>query len=598
MTILQALDQYYDRMAQRGEAPSPGWSAEMIGVVIVLSTVGDVVSVLEFSDNKGKQNRRELVPKWFGKQGTGSTPFFLWENTAYALGVSKKDAAKTGRDHAAFKDLHFSELTNEEDHALVALRRFLERWTPESFSPPLFHERMIDFNVAFRLDGDTKLIHQRPAALPYVDRFCTEEDDNLRHGICLVTGQQSKLVRLHAKIKGVDGAASAEVPLVSFNERAFESYGNEQAFNAPTSREAAFRYTTALNALLERQRRSNRLKIADATVVFWADAEKEEQAKAAEEVFSSIFEPPQGSAQDSDLARDIEEAAKLRDALQDFVAGRPVATPTLQLARGVRFHVLGLSPNAARLSVRFWVSDSFDAFAKRLAEHAADLTVEPKPWRNASPPSVQRLLVKSTAQQEKFENIPPLLAGEVTRAVLTGAPYPRTLMSAALMRLRAGDDPASGWHAAAIRAVLARLHRFGFESEEPPMALDPDNPNVAYQLGRLFAVYERAQEAALGRNLNATIRDKYYGAFSATPASVFALIDRGAQNHLAKVRKEAPGLYRWFEQSIGEIAGKIGSDFPRSLKMEDQGRFALGYYHQRWVKTEKPQSAEGQEGED
>ena len=241
----------------------------------------------------------------------------------------------------------------------------------------------------------------------------------------------------------------------------------------------------------------------------------------------------------------------------------------------MRFHVLGLSPNAARLSVRFWLTDTFETFARALARHYADLQIDPAPFRWGSPgPSIARLLLRTTAAQEKFDNIPPQLAGEMTRAVLTGAPYPRTLLAAALMRLRAGDDSGSGWHAAAIRAVLARRNR----EETPPLALDREDKHAPYQLGRMFAMAEIAQRMALGK-VNATIRDRYFGAASATPAGIFPLLWRNMQHHLAKLRKDGKGGF--IEREMDQIAGQLPPELPRSLRLEEQGRFVIGYYHQR-----------------
>ena len=237
--------------------------------------------------------------------------------------------------------------------------------------------------------------------------------------------------------------------------------------------------------------------------------------------------------------------------------------------------------------MRTWVQDDFATIARRLQDHHDDLRVEPLPWR-AKPPSVARLLVRTTALQEKFDNIPPLLAGEVMRAVLTGGRYPRTLLTAAIMRLRAGDDPSTGWHASAIRAVLTRDHRLKLAKEPAPMSLQRDNPDPAYQLGRLFAALEVAQRMAL-RGVNATIRDRYFGAASATPAIVFPVLIRGAQNHLGKLRKDGKG--GWVEREIEEISDHIGTAYPRSLRLEAQGRFFLGYYHQRRAQSTKPGTA-------
>ena len=333
-------------------------------------------------------------------------------------------------------------------------------------------------------------------------------------------------------------------------------------------------YGAALNGLLERSS-PNRLPrpIGDATVVFWADA-SEEVAKTAEDWFSQLFSPPVTDADTGNLGHDTQQAVRLRDALRIFAEGRPVRDLDPRLSEGVRFHVLGLSPNAARLSLRFWLTDQFEAFAQRLARHYADLSIEPLPWRG-NPPAINWLLMKTTALQQKFDNVPHMLAGEVTRAVLTGTPYPRSLLAAVLIRLRAGDDPSTGWHAAAIRAVLARLND---PRETPPVSLNREEPNSAYQLGRMFAMAEIAQRMALG-HVNTTIRDRYFGAASATPASVFPLLLRGMQNHLSKLRKDGKGGF--IERELDQIAEQLPPELPRSLRLEEQGRFVIGYYHQR-----------------
>jgi CRISPR-associated protein Csd1 len=312
--------------------------------------------------------------------------------------------------------------------------------------------------------------------------------------------------------------------------------------------------------------------IGDTSVVFWADTSDvvgEDAAKKAEDAFAAWFDQ---SAQGGEEVDDASEAAKLRDALNLLAKGRPIQDLDLGLVPGTRFHVLGLAPNAARLSVRYWLDDSFDAFARRLADHYRDLAIEPAPW-GAKPPSIQRLLVKTTALQEKFDNIPRLLAGEVMRAVLNGTRYPRTLLTAAIIRLRAGDDPWTGWHAAAIKACINRS-----EEENVPMALEPDNPSAAYQLGRLFAVLESAQYAALGR-VNAPISSRYYGSASATPARVFGPLLRGLRHHVADALKQGRG--GWIDGKVGEIIAKLPPNLPPTLRLEDQGRFAIGYYHER-----------------
>jgi CRISPR-associated protein Csd1 len=596
MTVLQALNRYYDRLESRGDVVGPGYSVEPIGVVITLTLAGSIADVMMWRNSTGQKPRPERVPKWFGRSGTGSTPYFLWDNSAYALGVSSKEPGKTSRDHNSFKEYHAQHLSGINDGGLLALVRFIDGWKPEQFVAPLFTSEMLNLNFAFRLEGEQLLLHERPAAGALVQRLYELDDqfEEAERAFCLVLGDELPISRLHPKIKGVDGTASAEVPLVSFNEPAFVSQGQKQGANAPTSKVAAFRYTAALNRLLERGTSRNRMRIGDATVVFWADAaavtasaeDAEAAAAAAEDTFAALFDPASAwSAPD-----DATEAVKLRDALEAVAKGRPLRDLDPRLVAGTRFYVLGLAPNAARLAVRFWLTDTFEHFAEHLSAHYRDLAIEPKPrgWGNG--PAVQWLLVRTTALREKFEKIPPLLSGEVTRAVLTGSPYPRTMLAAAIIRLRAGDAPGSGWHAAVIKACL---NRNPAEKEELPVALDPDNPSPAYQLGRLFAVLEAAQYAALGR-VNAPIGVRYYGAASATPARVFGPLLRGLQNHISDARKRGRG--GWIERKVAEVISKLPPELPRSLRFEDQGRFAIGYYHERAMRFDKANET-GTEGE-
>lgn len=580
MTVLQALDRYYERMAAKGEAEPPGFSREKISFAIELAADGTPVAVIDLRQASGKR----LVPQMLSvpaavKRAAGILPNLFWDKSAYVIGRTAGDGKRTAKEHQAFKELHLELLMKAVDPGLNALRQFLEVWTPDRFDAPPFMIEMLDANIVFRLQGERDFIHQRDAARALIAERSSGGGTRVP---CLVTGRAGTPQRLHPTIKGVNGAQSSGAALVSFNLDAFASYGKEQGDNAPTSEEAAFRYGAALNGMLERGSR-NRLSrgIGDATVVFWADTSAtadEAAAQAAEDFFATLVEPPDDAA----------EARRLREGLDAVVQGRPIEALDLGLDPQTRFHVLGLAPNAARLSVRYWLTDTLGAFVDRLAAHHRDLAIEPSPWGNRRP-SIGWLLLKTTAAQEDYKNIPPLLAGEVARAVLEGTRYPRSLLAAAIMRLRAGDDPSTGWHAAVIKAVLARDRRLKLAAtvtpdhpepsrEDLPVSLQRDNPDPAYQLGRLFAAYETAQRMALGK-VNATIRDRYFGAASATPASVFPLLMRGSQNHLGKLRKGGKGA--WLEREIEEIVGRLGDHLPRSLALEAQGRFVLGYYHQR-----------------
>jgi CRISPR-associated protein Csd1 len=529
--------------------------------------------VYDLHDVSGKKAKPKLypVPASFPRPGVTPRAFFLWDKTSFALGVTKsaegKGWARSKKTHAAFVALHSERLAGQDDAGLAALLRFLQSWQPEHFDAPPFRSDMLDANILFRLEGDHGFIHERPAARALVE--AGKKNGESEGILCLVTGEQAPLARLHPTIKGVEGAQSSGAALVSFNLDAFTSLGMEQGANAPTGDAAAFRYGTALNHMLTRDG-PNRVKrpIGDATVVFWADASNAEAAEEAESLFGDAVDPP----------TDAEEAAKIGTDLEALARGRPLPELRPKITQGTRFHVLGLSPNAARLSVRFWLADDFEVFARNLADHYQDMHIEPRPRGWTGAPSVNWLLMKTTALAEKFENIPPMLAGEVMRSVLSGARYPQSWLAAAIIRLRAGDDPLSGWHVAVIRAVLTRDHRTNSKQEDVPVSLAPDEPNKAYQLGRLFAVLEAAQRMALGK-INATIRDRYFGAASATPASVFPLLLRGAQNHLGRLRKDGKG--GWIEREIENILEKLTLDLPRSLPLAEQGRFAVGYYHQR-----------------
>ncbi len=573
--ILSALNDYYQRLLERDEADiSPfGYSQEKISYALLLSAQGELVDVQDIRLLSGKkpQPRPMSVPQP-EKRTSGIKSNVLWDKTSYVLGVSAKGGERTRQEHEAFKTLHRQILVEEDDPGLQALLQFLERWQPEQFQPPLFSEEMLDCNLVFRLDGQQRYLHETPAAQAVRARLFANGDS--REGLCLVSGQRQPLARLHPAVKGVNGAQSSGASLVSFNLDAFSSYGKSQGDNAPVSEQAAFAYTTVLNHLLRRDEHNRqRLQIGDASVVFWAQAVTPAQAVAAESIFWSLLEPP---------ADDGQEAEKLRGVLDAVAKGRFLHELDPRLQEGTRIFVLGLAPNASRLSIRFWVVDSLAVFTQRLAEHFRDLRLEPLPWKTE--PAIWRLLYATAPSRDgraKAEDVPPQLAGEMTRAILTGSRYPRSLLANLIMRMRADGD-VSGIRVALCKAVLAREARLSgkVHQEELPMSLDKDASNPGYRLGRLFAVLEGAQRAALGDRVNATIRDRYYGAASATPAMVFPMLLRNTQNHLTKLRKEKPGLAVNLERDIGEIIDGMPSQFPRSLRLEDQGRFAIGYYQQ------------------
>ena len=582
MTLFAALNGYYDRMAERGDVPPFGYSMERISYAVVLSPAGQPVEVMDLRILSGKKPKaRSLtVPQFFGRSGTRPPPYFLCDHTRFLFGVGA-DKTTGGRSEspaylAAFRERHLAAIDGSNDEGLVALRNFLTLWKPEAFQAPLFNDAMLDQYMVFMLDGDRnaagqpRFLHDRPAARRLWEKELATKTGDV--GFCLVTGGWGPITALHPLIKGVRDAQTGGARIVSFNSKAFTSYAKHDGFNAPVSDAVTFGYGTALNSLL-REGSGNRLQIGDTTVAFWADSSGgEESAQAAEKLFSDLLDPPR--------PEDADEAQRIKDILLPVSQGRPMREIDPKLDERTRFFVLGLSPNIARLSVRFWLEDSFGAIADHIGQHWRDLEIKPDPWRTA--PSAWALSCE-TALLRKADNVAPLLAGEMMRAILTGGRYPRSLLAAVITRIRAGDE-VSGAKAAICKAVLNRDSRLGSKKEkELPVSLNRDEANPAYRLGRLFAVLENAQRAALGK-VNATIRDRYFGAASATPASVFPMLLRNSTHHLAVLRKgDKAKLGGWFEGEIGEILGGLDAAFPRSLRIEEQGRFAIGYYHQRYT---------------
>lgn len=559
MSMLASLVRAYERLPEK---PPIGYSTEKIGFCVGLTPDGSVAEVIDLrADDKKRSPRFILVPQAV-KRTAGIAPNFLWDKTAYVLGVTAGAGKRTAEEHAKFRERHLELLSGEDDVGLSALARFLENWMPEAFVPPLWPEAMLDQNLVFRLAGERGFMHDRSAAQALWARIGAEGTADPQ--ICLVTGHSAPVARLHPSVKGVWGAQSSGASLVSFNLDAFASYGHEQGDNAPVSETAAFAYTTALNRFLEKDS-GHRLQIGDTSSVFWADA-TDAAAAQAESFFGAFFD---AAAAEKLATRDIGTQ------LERIRRGQPLAEVAPNLAKGVRFCVLGLAPNAARLSVRFWWENDFGTLTRHYQRFLSDMRLDPPP-REGWPP-LWRYLIE-LAVQGKRENVPPLVAGEWMRAILNGTPYPLTLLSTVLMRIRA-DGEVNAPRASMLKSVLIRNF-----AKEVPVALDPANTNKGYILGRLFAVYEEVQRAALGGHVNATIKDKFYGAASASPQKVFRTLDAGAQNHFAKLRKLSPGRAVNLEKLLGSIIELMepGDDpIPTTLAAQEQALFGIGYYHQR-----------------
>jgi CRISPR-associated protein Csd1 len=590
--MLAALKGCYDRLAEdqdSGIAPY-GYSPEKISFALMLDRDGRLLEVVDLRDTAGKKPAPRVlqVPQSFKRPGITPRSFFLWDKVSFVLGVGAKPkdrseehhAHRLVEEHAAFKTFHEQVLAGTGDEGLCALLMFLGRWVPAQIDTLDQKDDLLQNpNLVFRLDGERRYLHERPAARAIWAAHLTASQGN--DEFCLVSGERGPLARLHPPIKGLRGGQTTGGSIVSFNDPAYESYGKEQGQNAPVSEQAAFAYTTALNHLLRPNSR-NRVQIADASTVFWA----ERHAPAEEALVWSLIEPPaesEGDADQRDARFDPGEAAKIRGVLNQIAKGRPLKEADPDLNDGTRFFVLGLAPNAARIAVRFWHQDTLGNLTRRFGQHYQDLEIEPSRWRT---PAIWRLLYE-TAVQRKAENIPAHLAGEVMRAILTGNRYPRALLAAVVTRIRA-DGTINGLRAAICKACIIRdLRAGGTKPEEDYLvSLDEDNKTPSYRLGQLFAVYEQIQLDAQGRKLNATIRDQYYGAASATPRAVFPVLQRKAMHHMGALRKSQKVWKRKngekYDSEIQRIMHGISPEslFVPHLSLQDQAVFTIGYYHQ------------------
>jgi CRISPR-associated protein Csd1 len=580
--MLEALNGYYERMASReGSLIAPsGHSYQPISFAVVLREDGGIRDIEDLRTSSGKklQARSLLVPQPPKRSGKKPPPCFLFDKTGYVFGMERSDEtdksqwAENPAYHEAFRAYHREALGDTDDIGLLAFLRFLGSWSPASYGTLRHAEEMLNTNVVFRLDGEHRYLHERPAAKEAWSRLNAQSAAKTAR--CLVSGEVRPIARLHPSIKGVRGAQSSGASIVSFNQGSFSSYGKEQGDNAPVSEQATFAYTTALNDLLRKDSKQ-RLQLGDATTVYWAEAADPKQATVAEQAVGWLFEPSEEELDDA-------ETDRLRHEVMDRVQqGRPLADPDLKLNPGTRFYILGLAPNASRLSVRIWEATTLGAIGRAFHNHFQDLRIEPSPWKTRLP-ALWRLLYE-TAVQRKAENVPPNLAGELVRAILTDTDYPRTLLVAVIGRIRADGD-VNGTRAALIKALLVRpQRRRGSLTKEDLVSLDRDNTNAGYRLGRLFAVIEAAQRAGVG-TINASVRDKFIATASAAPRRVFPLLLRGVQDHLSSARKKnRAGRAIRLEKEIAQIMDGLDarSPFPPTLALTDQGHFFVGFYHQQ-----------------
>ncbi len=578
--ILQALNEYYlrKRDLEDGALPARGFELKEIPFVIVLDEEGRFVDLEDTREGEGHENRARtfVVPQSEKRPGTlgWQKAFLLWDHPGYVLGYAGegKDPEMAQRQHGAFIDrLERTFGLEPQDEGVRATLRFLKAGDFHKVYSHPHWEALAETgsNLSFRLSSERRLICERRAVKEAVEHSIAVENENM--GQCLVRGEEEAVAIIHPAIKGVRGAQQSGANIVAFNKDAFESFGHKQGANAPVGERAAFAYTTAINHLLGRDSRQ-KIQVGDATTIFWA-----ERPTLFEDLAADILGGGTQALDDPD--RGIDHVRAMFSApWQGYKPLREDKT---------RFYILGLAPNASRISIRFWTVSTVAELSERLLRHYDDMEIV-RPPKFPRYPALYRLLV-STAVLGKAENIPPNLAGAFMQSILSGTRYPQTLLGAAVRRNRLEHDVTPD-RAALIKAWLVRDARLSNSSTpEVGVSLDETNTNIGYRLGRLFAVLERTQEAA-HQNLNRTIRESYYATASSSPVTVFPRLMRLKNHHLAKLENRGQAVN--LEKLFGEIMGGI-HDFPSVLDMADQGRFSIGYYHQRQNFFTKNPSTEG-----
>jgi len=580
--ILQELVRYYDR---KGNLAPAGWEYKEIPFLIELARNG-AAALIDRRTTEWRRGPPMLVPASEIRSGKNAwmQPNLLWDHYGFVLAEQKRlpsgerdktdTAEKAHRQHDAFRQrIAAIQARHSESPGLNAISRFYDEDGLAALAlDPAWSEmlKLPGANLVFRLAGSVETVLEE-AWVPGEVAAATmpsEEPGNPVQTMCLVCGEVGPVARLHAKVPGVADKPAALVAANTLENPAFASYAKAQGFVSPVSEKAAGKYTTALRHLLAKDSR-NRVQVGDASVVFWADG----PAPLLDGEFSLA----------DFLGEPRDQPDRGVQAVQALY--RALASGQLPVGeREVRFFVLGLAPNAARISVRFWIQATVAELAPRIRQHFDDLRVVARYDSDPLVPSLFRLLT-SLAVQGKVDNVPPRLSGEWMRAILEGLPYPALLLNAAVIRCKA-EREVSYLRAAILKAWLNRDTRrrqpqLPADHAEFKEELDMDQADAAYRLGRVFAVLERIQQRAQP-GINATIRDRYYGAASTTPVTVFTTLLRLKNAHLKKLT-DRECVY--FERLLGGIFGTLEApalaDFPRQLNLPDQGRFALGYYHQR-----------------
>lgn len=591
--ILQALTRHYEDLLQRRKIDGPGWSRIKISFALCLSADGEltmVIPTLREVERNGKTvlNPQEMSLPSAIKRSSDISANFLWDNATYLLGIDQKGASEHSRKcFAASAALHHAILDGIDAPAARAILAFFDTWKPEQAAQ---HPALA--GLLGRITKGANLLFRFDCAYPQEDHAIRDAWQRYRGGgtddavrmQCLVTGALSEIPATHPAIKGVRNTRPSGAALVTFNALAFCSYGREQNYNAPVGSYAAFAYTAALNHLLAD--RDSVQFIGDATVVCWAEGADPDEQNSSQ---PSGQEEAALDYQDFALAGMFGKAIPtltdndLRAALRKLANNHPCEEFKLDPNRP--FYILGLSPNSSRLSVRFFMCDTFGRLMRNVNDHYERLEMIRPSFVKPGVLLPQELLRETINPKAKNKTPSPAMAGAVSRAIFSGDPYPPSLLEAVLMRIRAERKITWG-RASILKAYYLRNPNPDCPKEVLTVSLNEASTNPAYTLGRLFSVYEAAQEAA-NPGVNASIKDRYFNSASAMPASIFPILNNLYQKHLRKLNI---GERVYYDKQVAALKGVLGESYPVRMNLAQQGAFDLGYYHQtqkRYTKKEE-----------
>ena len=555
--ILKALYDYYNRC---DNLPVKGMEEKEIGFLIVLSPEGQF---LRFEDCRtGKDHARVYLVKKHVGRSSAAVANYLYDNSAYVLGYSEKSNDKDQLYLDTFK-AKIESIANvyPDNKDIIAIRKFYNN-SRETILDIISQDVLwedIKKNLSkkystfsFRIEGDLKIVAEKKEILQLEDCDEDKKADNL----CLVSGKHGPSVEITTATMIPGSQAIAKLVAFQVNS-GYDSYGKTKCGNAPISEDAEFAYTTALNSMLQKGSR-NKFMLGTRTFVFWASNNNEASMETEESLFDLL-----GYSED---ANDDPNAKimKVRRVFESIYSG------IMKTGLDDKFYILGLAPNSARIAVVYWSETTLKDFAEKILRHFSDMEIHDT-RKDKKPYMGIREIISSVTLGGKMSDATPNLPEAVVKSIFEGLPYPQTLYSACIRRIRA-EQKLTITRAAIIKAYLNRQNN----NKKIDIMLDKENNNQGYLCGRLFAVLDKIQEDA---NNISSIRERYMNAASATPSAVFATILNLSIHHSEKL-DERRRIY--FEKLKQEILDKVSADgFPTHLDLQDQGRFFVGYYHQR-----------------